>query len=177
MTDEDHDETYAPSSNGVWAGLRKQHAAVSEERAPLLLEVPGYDGLWVRYKYVPLAGRKKSVEKVAALKDTVDQQLWASVDLLRDACDEILVANPHDARADTSGLAPLCDPGEPPIRFDRVLARGMEWTDADLLSARQIVRRLFGDEAGDYLLIEHAAEVGKWMGSEREAIAEEFAGK
>jgi hypothetical protein len=177
MTDDTADE-YTPSSNGVWAGLRKQHQAISKAHTPLLLELPDpYDGVWVRYRYVAVAERKGSMKKIAALDDESEQGFWASVDLLRDACDEILVANPDDPRADDTGLAPLCDPGEPPIKFDRALARGMEWSDAHLLSARQIVRRMFGDQEGDYLLLEQAKAVGKWMGAERDEIAEEFAGK
>ncbi len=174
----DEGEEYAPSSNGVWAGLRKQHQAVSEAREPLTLEVPGYEGLWVRYRYVPLSGRnKKALAKVQELKDVSDQKLWASVDLLRDTVGVTTARARIDPRADTTGLAPLCDPGEPAIKFDRILARGMEWSDADLLGARQIVRRLFGDEEGDYVLIAHAEEVSVWMGKEREALSEEFAGK
>lgn len=170
------DEDYAPSNNGVWKTLREQHKAVSEAREPLTLEVPGYDGLWIRYRYVPLSGRnKKALTNVRAQKDPEQQQLWGLVALMVDACDEILVANPSDPRADATGLAPLCDPGEEPIRFDWVLARGMEWPNAEMMTAKAIVRRLFGDEQGDYTLQAHAAEVAEWMGREREPVSEDFA--
>lgn len=167
-----------------WEKIRQQHEEISREHEPLYLELPApYEGVWVRYKYVPLKERKGSMKSIAALDDETEQGFWASVDLIRDACDEIMVADPDDPRAGKDPergdyqIAPLCDDGDPPIRFDRPLARGMEWPDAELLSGRQIVCRVFGGKQGDYLLLEHARAVGKWMGSERVKVAEEFAGK
>ena len=182
----EHQEVDAPDdldegspTGPVWDKLRAQHAALAAEvREPLVLEVPGYDGLWIRYRYVPLSGRnKKALAKIRALKDPGDQQFWALVALVQDACDEILVANPDDPRADKTGLAPLCDEGEPPIRFDRILARGLGWKDAELLGARAILRRLFGDEKGDYRLQAHAVDVAEWIAEDGGPSAEEFAGK
>lgn len=167
-----------------WAKLQAAHKEISSAHEPLYMELPDpYEGIYVRYRYVPLEERKGSMKNLAALEDETAQAFWGCVDIIRDACDEIMVANPDDPRAGKDkakadyGLAPLCDEGDPPIKFDRVLARGMEWKDAHLLSGRQIVRRVFGDAEGDYVLMEHARQVGKWMGAERTKVAEEFAGK
>jgi hypothetical protein len=162
----------------VWASLRQQHAEVAAERKPLVLDVPGFDGLRVRYRYFPMSASSKSVRGIQKLRDVTEQALVAAIDTLLLACDEFLVANPVDPRAERlgpdAGYAPLCDPGEPPIRFDRQLAAGMQWPDAQKMSARQIVRRLFGGENGDWALVQHAREVTEWLGSEREQVAEDF---
>ncbi len=179
LDDIDEDEQF---DSPEWHALRAVHQQVNtEEREPLVLELPGYAalGVWVRYKYVPLSGRnRKALAKVRKLKDELDQGFWSCVDLLVDACDEILVAtSKDDPRADATGLKPLAPPGEPAIRFDRVLATGLQWRDANSVGAREVVRRMFGGDKGDYLIIEQAQQVSDWMGSEVEHARESFAGK
>lgn len=181
-TDQDDDryEPEAAPQSAAWARLRVQHAEASKVREPLRLELPEpYDGVYVVYRYVPLSGRnKKALAKVRAMEDPTEQQLTGFVDLLADACQEILVAtdpeNP-DPRA-VDGIAPLCNVGAPPVKFNLTLARGLEWPDAELLGAREIVRRLFGDENGDYALQAHAIKVAEWMERGRPAVAEAFSG-
>ncbi len=167
-----------------WEKIRQQHEEISSEHEPFYLELPApYEGVYVRYKYVPLAERKGSMKNIAALEDETEQSFWGCVDIIRDACDEMMCADPDDPRAGKDPrkgdylIAPLCDEGDPPLKFDRPLARHMEWKDAHLLSGRQIVRKMFGGEQGDYLLMEHARKVGKWMGAERVKRAEDLAGK
>lgn len=163
--------------SAAWEMMHAQHAEAIAEREPITWEVPGRPGVWIRFKYVPLLSMEKSAVKIAKLSGMLHKQSSAAADLLRDACEEFMIANPTDPRADETGLAPLCDPGEEPIKFDRVLARAMEWEDEHLLSASQIVRRYFGDDKGDRRMIAFAAKVDAWMDDERPRVEEEFAGK
>lgn len=175
----DDPEPEAAPQSAAWARLRAQHAEASKVKPPLLLELPEpYEGVYVQYKYVPLSGRnKKALAKVREMEDATEQQRWALVDLLIDCCQEIMVANPDDDRADDAGIAPLCDPGDPPIKFNLTLARGMQWEDAEMLTSRRILRRLFGDDNGDYTLLAHAVKVMEWMERGRPAVAEAFSGE
>lgn len=163
--------------SAAWEMMHAQHEEAIADREPITWEVPGRPGVWIRFRYVPLLSMEKSAVKIAKLSGMLHKQAIAAADLLRDACDEFMIANPSDPRADGTGLAPLCNPGEPPIKFDRVLARAMSWGDADVLSASQIVRRYFGDDKGDRRMIAFATRVDAWMDDERDEIQEDFSGK
>ena len=176
VPEEDED---VPQGAG-WDHLRAQHKKAARKRPPLVLELPEHEGVWVRFKYVKISERnRKAMEKVRALGDELSQGYWSCVDLLVEACDEILVATDKaDPLADETGLKPLGAELQPPVpvRFDRMLARGLGWHDAHLLGGRQIVIRMFGDE-GDYVLVEQAKQVAAWMGKERVHVEEEFTGE
>lgn len=159
-------EAAVPEQDGsVWAQLRAEHAKLAEAREPLILDVPGYTGVKIRYHFVELAQTEATTKKLAKVKSITQQALYSAIDTLILACDEILVELP-------AGVRPLADDGDPPIRFDHRLAEGMGWPPN--LKARQIVHRLFGGKQGEYLLIDQAQEVSAWIGGQREEVAEEF---
>lgn len=166
-------EAAAPEQDGsVWAQLRAEHAKLAEAREPLVLDVPGYTGVKIRYHFVELGETEATTKKLAKVKSITQQALYSAIDTLILACDEILVTLP-DARK-RPVVRPLADDGDPPIKFDHRLAEGMEWPAK--MTARQIVHRLFGGKQGEYLILDQAQEVSAWIAGQREEVAEEFVG-
>jgi hypothetical protein len=161
-------EVAVPEADGsVWSQLRAEHAKIGEDREPLILDVPGYTGLKIRYHFVELSQTEATTKKLAKVKSLTQQTLYSAIDTLILACDEILVTLPDGVRS-------LADDGDPPIKFDHRLAEGMEWPAN--MTARQIAHRLFGGKQGEYLLLEQAQEVSAWIAGQREEVAEEFVG-
>jgi hypothetical protein len=178
-----------PVADGsVWAIARASHAELArrrQARRPLELSVDGDDdredtGIVVRFKWVPLSAMEKSTKGLAQIRAQTEQALFAAIDTLHVACDELLVRLPDngvtlpDGRV-VSGLTPLAGPGEPPVRFDHRLCDGMGWP-RDGMTARKIVHKLYGGVEGQYAILEAALEVTKWIRGTGEDAAEDFAG-
>ncbi|MCA1571698.1 MAG: hypothetical protein LC798_15570 [Chloroflexi bacterium] len=166
----------APQDGSVWTQLRREHEQLASAREPLELDVPGYSGLRIRFKFVPLADTESRAKALSKVREVTAQALYGCMDTLIMACDEFRVLRPDDPRAD-KGYAPLAEPGQPPIRFDRVLAEGLGLPKHNELSARQVVHHVFGGEQGHYLIMEMARQVSEWMASTREDVSDEFSGK
>jgi hypothetical protein len=165
------------TQGAIWAQLRAEHAQIADDREPLILPVPLYEHLAVRYKWYPMSADEKSAQRVLKLREITEKSVESSISTLLNACDEVLVMNPTDPRANEKGWAPLTEPGYPPIRFDRVLAEGMEWPNPEIMSAKRIVWTLFGGEKGARALLRHAYDVSEWLAGEGEKADEEFASK
>jgi hypothetical protein len=167
----------AKPAGSIWSQLRAEHAQLANEREPLILPVPGLPHMAVRYRWYPMSAEEKSAQRILKLRERTTQAVESAIATLLLACDELLVMNPDDPRANDGGWAPLTEPGFPPVKFDRVLCEGMEWPNPELMNARRIVRKLFGDEKGERALIRHAFEVSEWLAEEGEQIDEGFSGK
>lgn len=166
----------APTSRAAaLAALRREHAQIGKNRAPLILEVPGLEHMAVRYVWYPLSADEKAARKAQQM-GLKDASLLVLQTTLLNACDEILLMDPDDPRADDDGWAPLTEPGEPPIKFDRVLCEVMEWPNPEVMSGRAIVAKLFGGEEGERALIKHAARVLRWLDGEAADAQDSFAG-
>lgn len=181
--------TPEPVQDGsVWAIARASHAELArrrQARRPLELSVDGDDdradtGIVVRFKWVPLSATEKSTKGLAQIRAQTEQALFAAIDTLHLACDELLVRLPDDGVTlpdgrVVSGLTPLASPGEAPIRFDHRLCDGMGWP-RDGMTARKIVHKLYGGVEGEYAILNAAMEVTKWIRGTGEDTAEDFAG-
>lgn len=108
---------------------------------------------------------------IAQLRSTTEQALFASIDTLILACDELMVRLPD-------GITALAGPGEPPVRFDHTLCDGMKWPREDTagapMTARKIVHRLFGGQDGEYAILDAAQEVTAWVKSAGGGAAQDF---
>jgi hypothetical protein len=161
----------------IWGVARASHAELArkqQERKPLELDI-GENGIVMRCKWFALHDTEKSVNGIAQLRSSTEQKLYAAIDMLILACDELLVRVSDEFRAEhnlPAGLVPLADPGDPPIRFDHRLCAGMGW---EPMSVRKCVRKMFGGEAGDWPLIDAAMEVDGWLRGTGEDVAEDFA--
>jgi hypothetical protein len=169
------------SRSSVLEALRKQHAEVSGDRDPLYLDDPVHDGVVYRYRYVPAQETKGSSKRLSKVKDPTDQAILSAVETILISIEEIMIVTPDGeiplAEDGTKlyplPLAPLADNDEPAIKFDECLCHALGFPAGTEQSARKIVREMFAKN--DYLIIEHAQEIGEWAASTGSRVREEFA--
>jgi hypothetical protein len=168
------------SDGSVWEALREQHQEVAGQRDPLYLDDPVHDGVVYRYRYVPVAETKGMSKRLSKIRDVTDQAVASAIETIIISLEEIMVQSPageipvgKGGELYPSPLLPLADPGEPPIKFEERLCLGMDFSDNVAKHARSIVREMFA--RNDYLIIEHAQEIGSWAASTGATVREEFA--
>lgn len=166
-------EPHVGDDAGLWAQLAPtlddavQEAADGDE--PLEIDT-AIDGLVYRPRYVTFKTAAKSGKHLAKIKDPAQQQLLGAIDTLILACDEMCVYT-------ADGVKPLPSETGQPVRFDEQLCAGLravghsEFTER--LSAREIVRRVFGDN--DWAILQAGQEVSAWMADLRTKVTERTA--
>lgn len=146
--------------------LRAKRAEATQDRR-LELDVPGYEGLLVvRYRPTTWEEDKKISEKLERSKNP-RKELYAALDTLITACDQILLRK-HDGT-----LVPIEqeDPsqGDEPVRFDGRFAAIM---GLETGSAREVVLATF--KHNHRAIGVHGEELGKWLAEVNSEGDEDF---
>lgn len=162
-------------AGSVLERLRAQRAASMAPKRKTL-EVPGWSGmLHVRYKPIPWDDMTRLVSK-AGDDASSKAALQANVDVVRSACDALLVKDGEELKSLADELRSQGENVHGEVRFDEYAKDflGLEGEDGSF----NVVMQVFGGAVSPELAIgEHAARIAEWMtGSSREAD-EELAGE
>lgn len=144
--------------NSLLADLQERRRQLSKDRR-LVLDIPGYGGnLAARYKPLELDQirkvAKKAEKKGHQQPDT--DEVTASVDMLINACETILVRPTDDA--DLIPMHEAVDEFEDEVRFDRNLALALG-IEGDNLTARKVCQQTFNN---DLALLFQSNSVVEW---------------
>ncbi|MBJ7347295.1 MAG: hypothetical protein JHC87_01845 [Thermoleophilaceae bacterium] len=155
------------------AELRAARLQMQAERS-IELDLPGgYKGrLVVRYKPIPWEDTRRLKERFEKSKNP-DRELFAIIDTLAEACDEVLV------RTDSGALEPAveCFPDlmhgvTTPVRYDSRFAAILG--SPDVTTARQVVKLAIPNY---WAMIDHHQQFAEWQTEGDSEVDEELAGE
>jgi len=160
--------------NSILSDLRKKRDSLGEQREPLQLDIPGYDGeLVVEYKYVPFKEMRARSQAIMRQKASADRDIGAACDTLVLCCQAIYM-RVQDRLVNIAAT----DPEIPTTYGDERLAEALGFTinlqNKDHGPARQGVLETFRNE---YTIFDQAAKVTRWLQNTHRTIDEEFLGE
>jgi hypothetical protein len=150
--------------------LRQKHQRIVESLEGGYFDLPGFDGdLVAKYRVLNVRGDIASISNRVAkqTKKELEQVLFAGLDLLARACEEIFVIK--DNKRVPFALA--LGPEEPPVRYDRRLAELLNLEPADD-SSRSVILAIWGQN--EPMIMEHVQEVSRWMSDTTKKADETF---
>lgn len=163
---EDEEIQTQEAGGSLFGQLRDQRQKLGKNRKPLVLEIPGYDGmLAARYKMVDWETAKNIGEKTLKSKHP-RKELLAQCSLILFACDEILM---KDVDGDGK-LKPFRDLTLPEAVTPEIGEEGVDW-NSDVLdlvfgldpkpnTSRERVLRIFNN---DLAVAAHHQELTEWL--------------
>lgn len=150
-----------PLSTPSVVDLFKAEQAELVSAKDIKIPVKGYEltGLQIQY-HMPVD--VKELDRIGAqirkqYKDQFSQNLYMSMDTMIHLCDGLYV------QPDGVEEPVMLDPEEvgEPVQFDHRLAAIMGMENPEQATARQVVKRLFGNK--DLMVIAHAERLNRWL--------------
>lgn len=146
--------------------LFKQEQAEIASAKDVKIPVKGYEqtGLQIQY-HMPADGKELDAIGTRINKQTKDaysRNLFMAMDTMIHLCDGLFVQPNVEGEPEVTEPV-ILDPdgvGEP-MHFDERLARMMGMNEPEQASARQVVKRLFGNN--ELAIINHAERLNRWL--------------
>lgn len=158
------DDQESALDSSMLGKLRQRREQLSQDREPLELPIPGYNGdLVAKYRVLPWQEIRLAAEKADRDKSPLSE-LMAACDMLIKSCVGMYVQG-------NDGLEPIDADAAAPVGYDARLA-GLLGYEAE--TAREVIRRLFNN---DLALAAHHADVAEWWQSTGQEDEERFVGE